>query len=61
MRYSQSLGILWLRSRNELQHIRKGGQLMKKNVCYYMMMAATAFGQELTANEHKMLANFLNN
>ena len=34
---------------------------MKKNVCYYMMMAATAFGQELTANEYKMLANFLNN
>lgn len=34
---------------------------MMKNVCYYMMMAASAFGQELTANEHKMLANFLNN
>ena len=34
---------------------------MKKNVCYYMMMAATAFGHELTANEYKILANFLNN
>lgn len=34
---------------------------MKKNVCYYMMMAASAFGQELTTNEQKMLASFLNN
>lgn len=34
---------------------------MKNNVCYYMMMAASAFGQELTATEQKMLANFLNN
>jgi len=32
---------------------------MKKNVCYYMMMAASAFGQELTAHEHKMMADFL--
>lgn len=34
---------------------------MKENVCYYMIMAASAFGQELTANEHKMLAEFLRN
>ena len=34
---------------------------MNKNVCYYMMMAASAFGQELTANEQKMLADFLRN
>jgi len=33
---------------------------MKKNVCYYMMMVASAFGQELTTDEQKMLANFLN-
>jgi hypothetical protein len=32
---------------------------MKKNVCYYMMMAASAVGQELTTEEQKMLANFL--
>ena len=32
---------------------------MKKNVCYYMVMAASAFGQELTAEEQKMLAEFL--
>lgn len=32
---------------------------MKKNVCYYMMMAASAFGQELTAVEQKMMAEFL--
>jgi len=32
---------------------------MKKNVCYYMMMAASAFGQELTTVERKMLAEFL--
>ena len=32
---------------------------MKKNVCYYMMMAAAAFGQDLTAAEQKMLAEFL--
>jgi len=32
---------------------------MKKNVCYYMMMAASVFGQELTAVEQKMLAEFL--
>ena len=34
---------------------------MKKNICYYMMMAASAFGQELTADEQKMLAEFLRN
>lgn len=34
---------------------------MKKNVCYYMMMAASAFGRELTADEQKMLAEFLRN
>ena len=34
---------------------------MKKNVCYYMMMAASAFGQELTADEQKMLGEFLRN
>lgn len=34
---------------------------MKKNVCYYIMMAASAFGQELTAVEQKMLVEFLNN
>ena len=33
---------------------------MKKNVCYYMMMAASAIGQELTVDEQKMLAKFLN-
>ena len=43
----------------EQQSTRKGGQLMKKNVCYYMMMAASAFGHELTTVEHKMLAEFL--
>lgn len=32
---------------------------MKKNVCCYMMMAASAFGQELTADEQKLLAEFL--
>ena len=32
---------------------------MKKNVGYYMMMAACAFGQELTAVEQKILAKFL--
>ena len=32
---------------------------MKKDVCYYAMMTATAFGQELTAVEQKMLAEFL--
>ena len=32
---------------------------MKKNACYYAMMAASAFGQELTAMEQKMLAEFL--
>jgi len=59
MHYSQAAGILWLCSMNELRYISKGGQLMKKNVCYYMMMAASAFGQELTAHEHKMMADFL--
>ena len=61
MHYSQFTGILWLCSMNELQYLSEGGQLMKKNVCYYMMMAASAFGQELTTNEQKMLASFLNN
>lgn len=34
---------------------------MNKNVCYYIMMAASAFGLELTANEQRMLADFLRN
>ena len=34
---------------------------MKKNVCYYMLMAASAIGQELTVDEQKMLAEYLNN
>ena len=34
---------------------------MKKNVCYYIMMAASAIGQELTVDEQKLLAEFLNN
>jgi len=61
MHHSQTTGILWACSMNELRYISKGGQLMKKNVCYYMMMAASAIGQELTANEQKMLAEFLRN
>ena len=61
MYYSQSTGILWSCSMNEQQYFSEGGQLMKNNVCYYMMMAASAFGQELTATEQKMLAKFLKN
>ena len=34
---------------------------MRTNVCYYMMMAASAIGQELTTEEQKMLAEFLRN
>ena len=34
---------------------------MKKNVCYYMLMAASAIGQELTVDEQKLLAEFLHN
>lgn len=33
---------------------------MKKNVCYYLMMAAAAMGQELTPVQLKMLSNYLN-
>ena len=61
MHYSQFTGILWKRSINELRYFSEGGQLMKNNVCYYMMMAASAFGQELTTTEQKMLAKFLKN
>ena len=61
MHYSQPPGILWLYSQSEQCYNSKGGQLMKKNVCYYMMMAASAFGQELTTDEQKMLAEFLRN
>lgn len=61
MHYSQASGILWMCSQDEQCYNSKGGQLMKKNVCYYMMMAASAFGQELTADEQKMLAEFLRN
>ena len=32
---------------------------MKKNVCYYLLMAASAMGQELTAEEQKMLTKYL--
>lgn len=32
---------------------------MKKNACYYMLMAASAMGHELTAEEQKMLAKFM--
>ena len=32
---------------------------MKKNVCYYLMMAASAMGQELTPDESKMLNKYL--
>ena len=32
---------------------------MKKNACYYLLMAASAMGQELTAEEQKMLAKFM--
>ena len=32
---------------------------MKKNVCYYMLMAASVMGQELTAEEQKMLAKYV--
>ena len=59
MHYSQAAGILWSCSVNKLRYNSKGGQLMKKNICYYMMMAASTFGQELTANEQKLLADFL--
>ena len=59
MHNSQTTGILWSCSMNELRYNSKGGQLMKKNICYYMMMAASNFGQELTANEQKLLADFL--
>ena len=34
---------------------------MKKNACYYMMMAASTIGHELTATEQKMLVEFFNN
>ena len=34
---------------------------MNKNVCYYMMMAASAFGQELTVDEQKLLSEFWHN
>ena len=32
---------------------------MKKNVCYYLMMAAAAMRQELTPVEQKMLNKYL--
>lgn len=32
---------------------------MKKNIAYYMMMTATALGEELTPVEQKMLTQFL--
>lgn len=32
---------------------------MKKNVCYYLMMAAAAMGQELTPEACKMLNKYL--
>ena len=34
---------------------------MKKSICCYVMMVASAFGQELTTVERKMLAEFLRN
>lgn len=32
---------------------------MKTNACYYLLMAAAAFGKELTTVEQKMLVEFL--
>ena len=32
---------------------------MKKNACYYLLMAASVLGHELTTNEQKMLAKFM--
>ena len=32
---------------------------MKKNFCYYLMMAAAAMGQELTPAQQKLLSNYL--
>lgn len=32
---------------------------MNKNVCICMIMAATALGHELTADEQKMLVSYL--
>lgn len=34
---------------------------MKKNICCYLMMLASAMGQELTPAEQKMLNAYLNN
>lgn len=32
---------------------------MKKNTCYYMLLAASTLGHELTAEERKMLAKYM--
>lgn len=33
---------------------------MKKNICYYLVMAAAAMGQELAPAEREMLNHYLN-
>ena len=33
---------------------------MKKNISYYLVMAAAAMGQELTPVQKKMLSSYLN-
>lgn len=37
----------------------KGGQVMKKNICRWLVLAASAVGQELTPVEQQMLAAYL--
>ena len=61
MHYSQSAGKLypWIACANQ-NLSEKEVNAMKKNVCYYLMMAAAAMGQELTPVQLKMLSNYLN-